>query len=216
MSYTLYYKVYSLHEAPQPVYDAIGTRIQRQPIANPMKILLLNPPHPSIGSRIPQEHLPPLGLLALAGPLLDAGHRVGLLDAEFGPMTVDSIVSEVRAHAPDAVLFGHSGSTSGHPVAARIARAVRAAVPHAWIIYGGVFPTYHWFELMEQEPGIDFIVRGEGEETVVRLVAALERRQAWKRYLGSCSARTPSRLQGDRMGNGPFRSVRLWRLPRRR
>ena len=31
---------------------------------------------------------------------------------------------------------------------------------------------------MEQEPGIDFIVRGEGEETVVRLVAALERGQA--------------------------------------
>ena len=52
-----------------------------------MKILLVNPPHPSIGSRIPREHLPPLGLLALGGPLLDAGHRVKLLDAEFGPMS---------------------------------------------------------------------------------------------------------------------------------
>src|ERR1051326_8064293 len=49
-----------------------------------MRVLLLNPPHPSIGSRIPREHLPPLGLLALGGPLLDAGHHVKLLDAEFG------------------------------------------------------------------------------------------------------------------------------------
>ena len=59
-----------------------------------MKILLVNPPHPSIGSRIPREHLPPLGLLALGGPLLDAGHRVKLLDAEFGPMSLDQIVSK--------------------------------------------------------------------------------------------------------------------------
>ena len=61
-----------------------------------MKILLINPPHPSIGSRIPQEHLPPLGLLALGGPLLDAGHQVSLLDAEFEPMTVDRIAPPTR------------------------------------------------------------------------------------------------------------------------
>ena len=30
-----------------------------------MRLLLLNPPHPAIGSRIPVEHLPPLGLLSL-------------------------------------------------------------------------------------------------------------------------------------------------------
>ena len=52
-----------------------------------MRIRLVNPPHPAIGSRIPHEHLPPLGLLALGGPLLDAGHEVTLLDAEFGPLS---------------------------------------------------------------------------------------------------------------------------------
>jgi anaerobic magnesium-protoporphyrin IX monomethyl ester cyclase len=143
-----------------------------------MKILLVNPPHPSIGSRIPREHLPPLGLLSLGGPLLDAGNHVKLLDAEFGPMKLDRIVSEIRDYEPDAVLLGHSGSTSGHPSATGIARAVRSALPQTWLIYGGVFPTYHWPEIMEQEPEIDFIVRGEGEETIVRLVTALEERQS--------------------------------------
>jgi anaerobic magnesium-protoporphyrin IX monomethyl ester cyclase len=142
-----------------------------------MKILLINPPHPAIGSRIPREHLPPLGLLSLGGPLLDAGHQVRLLDADFGPMTVDGIVSEAREWGPDAVLLGHSGSTSGHPSASGIARAVRLALPRAWIVYGGVFPTYHWADIMEQELGIDFIVRGEGEETIVSLVAALEKEE---------------------------------------
>ena len=149
-----------------------------------MRILLVYPPHPSIGSRIPREHLPPLGLLALGGPLLDAGNEVKLLDAEFGPLTLDEIVWQVREYAPDAVLLGHSGSTSGHPIATEIVRVVRAALPQAWIVYGGVFPTYHWAEIMSQEAAIDFIVRGEGEETVVRLVSALEQRQPLERVLG--------------------------------
>src|SRR5207253_2013509 len=39
---------------------------------------------------------------------------------------------------------------------------------------GGVFPTYHSAEIMKQEPEVDFIVRGEGEETIVHLITALE------------------------------------------
>ncbi len=139
-----------------------------------MKILLVNPPHPAIGSRLPREHLPPLGLLSLAGPLLDAGHQVKLLDADLDFLGVDQIASRVRDYRPDAVLLGHSGSTSGHPSACRVARAVRSAWPQAWIVYGGVFPTYHWPEIMDEQPEIDFIVRGEGEETIVQLVSALE------------------------------------------
>jgi len=138
-----------------------------------MNILLINPPHPSIGSRIPNEHLPPLGLLAVGGPLIDAGHHVELLDAEFGPMTTQAVAAEVRRRAPEAVLVGHSGSTSGHPSAAAITRAVRSVCPGTWIVYGGVFPTFHWREIMTEEPQIDVIVRGEGEETSVRLIEAV-------------------------------------------
>ncbi|MDB6025536.1 MAG: magnesium-protoporphyrin monomethyl ester anaerobic oxidative cyclase [Verrucomicrobiales bacterium] len=139
-----------------------------------MKVLLINPPHPSIGSRIPREHLPPLGLLGIGGPLLDAGHDVQLVNGEFGPMRVEDILREVERFNPDAVLIGHSGSTSGHPSAVGIMRAVRETLPSMWIIYGGVFPTYHWMQIMDQEPEVDFVVRGEGEETIVNLIKSLE------------------------------------------
>ena len=99
-------------------------------------------------------------------------------------MSLDRIVSQTRDYGPDAVLLGHSGSTSGHPAACRIVQALRSALPQAWIIYGGVFPTYHWPEIMEQEPAIDFIVRGEGEETIVRLVTALEQQQCLEKVPG--------------------------------
>jgi anaerobic magnesium-protoporphyrin IX monomethyl ester cyclase len=139
-----------------------------------MRILLINPGHPSIGSRIPDEHLPPLGLLSIGGPLIDDGHHVQLLDAEFGPMPLSDIIAEVLAYLPDAVLVGHSGSTSGHPGAVEIFRAVRKALPACTIVYGGVFPTYHWREVLAQVPEVDVIVRGEGEETARRLMRALE------------------------------------------
>ena len=139
-----------------------------------MRLLLINPPHPSIGSRIPHEHLPPLGLLAIGGPLIDAGHEVRLLDAEFGPMPTAAIVSEVRAYRPRAVLLGHSGSTSGHPVVAELTRAIKTACPEIRIVYGGAEAINHWREILEAEPQIDAIVRGEGEPVVVPLIDALE------------------------------------------
>src|SRR5580692_6301127 len=169
-----------------------------------MRILLINPPHPSIGSRIPREQLPPLGLLSIGGPLIDAGHDVALIDAEFGPVPHDEIVRQAVARAPDAILLGHSGSTSGHPIVAELTLALRAALPDAWIIYGGVFPTYHWREILGEEPQIDVIVRGEGEETTPRLIRALEARQPLRsipgiacRHLGTPVATAPAPVIAD-------------------
>src|SRR5687767_1918226 len=139
-----------------------------------MRILLVNVPHPSIGSRIPDDHLPPLGLLAIGGSLIDAGHDVKLIDAEFGPVPLPELVNMICGEQPEAVLFGHSGSTSGHPVIAEVARGVSRTLPDVHIIYGGVYPTYHLREILAEEPYVTAIVRGEGEETVRQLAAALK------------------------------------------
>ncbi len=138
-----------------------------------VKILLLNPPHPAIGSRIPKEHLPPLGLLCVGGPLIDSGHDVTLLDAELKPLTDSEIVTLTVKHNPEILIIGHSGSTSAHPIVARITRQIRLLLPSLIIIYGGVFPTYHYRDILEQEPQIDIIVRGEGEATTPKLLDAL-------------------------------------------
>ncbi|HLO30260.1 MAG TPA: magnesium-protoporphyrin IX monomethyl ester anaerobic oxidative cyclase [Anaerolineales bacterium] len=139
-----------------------------------MRILLINPPHPSIGSRLPGEHLPPLGLLSIGGPLLDQGYEVKLLDAEFGPMAIGEIAAETSKYQPALVLLGHSGSTSAQPVISTLTKQIRQQNPSIKIVIGGVFPTYHWHEILETEPQIDYIVCGEGEETIVTLVRAIE------------------------------------------
>lgn len=139
-----------------------------------MHILLINVRHSAIGSRIPDDHLPPLGLLSIGGPLIDDGHEVRLIDGDLHNISTSALIREAVRYRPDAVLFGHSGSTSGHPIIAEVARGVAAALPEAHIVYGGVFPTYHWREILEREPYVTAIVRGEGEETICRLIGALE------------------------------------------
>ncbi|MBK7857063.1 MAG: magnesium-protoporphyrin IX monomethyl ester anaerobic oxidative cyclase [Archangiaceae bacterium] len=139
-----------------------------------MRILLINPPHPAIGSRIPDDHLPPLGLLSIGGPLLDAGHTVKLLDADRLDLGVGEISRRALEWRPDAVLLGHSGSTSAHPTVRALTRLLKAGAPQLHLVYGGVFPTYHWRDVLRDEPQIDVIVRGEGELTTVKLMAALE------------------------------------------
>jgi len=139
-----------------------------------MKILLVNPPHLSIGSRMPHEHLPPLGLLSIGGPLIDAGHQVELLDADFKPLSQDEILREVSVRMPDAVLMGHSGSTSAQPIINEISLMIKRHMPGIHTIVGGVFPTYHWHEILEENPSIDFIVCGEGEEIITNLIQAIE------------------------------------------
>lgn len=139
-----------------------------------MRILLLNPPHPSIGSRLPDKSLPPLGLLGIGGPLIDSGHEVSLLDADIEPMQNDEIVRSVVSHRPEALLIGHTGSTSAHPIIVSLTRSIRAAMPELIVIYGGIFPTYHYRDVLANEYQIDVIVRGEGEETATLLMAAIE------------------------------------------
>lgn len=138
-----------------------------------MKITLVNPPHTAIGSRIPREHLPPLGLLSIGGPLIDAGFTVRLIDAEFGPLPLAEIVRQVQLLETDVVMLGHSGSSTAHPTVVELARLLKLAMPAVTVVYGGVHPTYHWDEILRESPQIDVIVRGEGEQTALALMLAM-------------------------------------------
>jgi len=138
-----------------------------------MKILLINPPHLSIGSRLANEHLPPLGLLSIAGPLIDDGHNVNLLDADYHNYDISTVVKKIIDTNPNIIMLGHSGSTSAQPIINSITDKVKAINQNIIVIVGGVFPTYHWKEILEPNPQIDYIVCGEGEQVARNLVAAL-------------------------------------------
>ncbi len=143
-----------------------------------MNILLVNIAHPAIGSRLAGEHLPPLGLLAVGGPLLDAGHSVRLIDGDHDNTPVSALADEIAAARPDALLPGHSGSTPAQPILDELTRLVRPRCPETSIVLGGVFPTFHWADILRSQPQYDYIVRGEGEAVTLALITALARGEA--------------------------------------
>lgn len=159
-------------------------KLTPQALPRGLKIALLNPPHRAIGSRAPGELLPPPGLLISGGPLIDAGHQVRLINADIAPMTIPQILSELGRDLPDALLIGHSGSTSAHPVVLEVCAAVRARWPDITIVHGGVHPTCHWASILREAPQIDIALRCQCNTAVLTLMATLAARRPLARVPG--------------------------------
>lgn len=137
-----------------------------------MRILLLTPARRFIANRFGLGYQIPLGLVLLGGPLVDAGHTVKLIDNELYGWQGAELVEEVARFGPDCILIGHTGSTAAHTTCVSTAQSLRGAFPEVKIAYGGVYPSYAAKEILQKYNAIDVIVRGEGEATVLDLVAA--------------------------------------------
>jgi anaerobic magnesium-protoporphyrin IX monomethyl ester cyclase len=118
------------------------------------------------------EATAPLGILAVATPLLRAGYSVTLIDSTITPDFKKRVLQEVR----DALCLGISLVTG--PMireTVEIARAVKSWNPDFPIILGGWHPSLLPKQTLES-PFIDIVVRGQGEETLLEVVRHLEDR----------------------------------------
>jgi len=101
-----------------------------------------------------------------------------LIDAARHHLCDEEIVARVAAFHAEVALIAHVGSTTAHLCCLRVLWAIRAALPTVVTVYGGVHPTYHYRAILSEHPEVDVIVRGEGEATVLDLIATLERQRA--------------------------------------
>ena len=104
---------------------------------------------------------------------MDAGHTVRLLDNDLYGWSDKELVRQLRENPPACVLLGHTSSTAAHPVAMRTAAALRESFPSAVIVYGGVYASYAAEQVLADNPQLNVVVRGEGEQTVLELAAAI-------------------------------------------
>jgi anaerobic magnesium-protoporphyrin IX monomethyl ester cyclase len=120
------------------------------------------------------EATAPLGILAVATPLIRAGYQVVLIDSTITPDFKKRVLIEVQ----DAICLGISLVTG--PMireTVEIAQAIREWNPDFPIILGGWHPSLLPEQTL-QAACVDYIVRGQGEEALLELVQHLESRAA--------------------------------------
>lgn len=129
-----------------------------------LNITLVNPPQ---FTRYPQ---PPVGMALIAAILEKEGHRVNILDANALGLRPEDVPSMVN----DADVVGLTAMTPTISAALGIARHLKQARPELTTVMGGAHATLLPEETLALAPELDIIVRGEGDETVVELLQALE------------------------------------------
>ena len=113
----------------------------------------------------------PLGILAVATPLLRAGYQICIIDSTITPNYKKQVLEEVR----DALCLGISLVTG--PMireTVEIARAIKEWNPDFPIILGGWHPSLLPKQTLEA-PYIDYVVRGQGEDSLLELVDHIAR-----------------------------------------
>ncbi|MEE8402296.1 MAG: radical SAM protein [Candidatus Hydrothermarchaeaceae archaeon] len=111
----------------------------------------------------------PLGLLYVASVLEKHGHTVQAFDVD---PEVYNLIDEIKDFKPDVI--GLSFLTPEYIRAQKTAKRLKEELPDAVHIAGGVHATIMPTETLE-EFGLDIIVVGEGEETIVDLCEKLEK-----------------------------------------
>ena len=126
-----------------------------------------------------------IGIQMLSAYLRRAGHetRLHFEPLLFGDMLLtsrrlidwfsydDAVLADLTDYGPELVCF--SVVTFDFAWARRIAERVRASLPTAKIVFGGIHVTSNPSEVLAA-PCVDFVVVGEGDEAIVDLANALQ------------------------------------------
>jgi anaerobic magnesium-protoporphyrin IX monomethyl ester cyclase len=142
------------------------------------------------------EELENLGTRYLAAVLRQHGYSVELA-AFSSAEEMDAVVARARSIQPRliglSIIFQYRA-----PEFLELAGRLRSILPHAHITTGGHFPTFAAQDLLQEFPVLDSVVRGEGEMTLLELVAQLDIPESWTSIAGLCY-----RAQGRIVNNAP-------------
>lgn len=118
---------------------------------------------------------PPLGLLRISTVLKMAGYSVQLIDLAAERLDISHVNLISAGIHDEPVLLGFNTSSNTLPYVLSLAEKVKQALPQSFIVLGGPQATLTGEKIMEVYDFVDVIVVGEGEETTLELVRALEK-----------------------------------------
>jgi len=146
-------------------------------------VLFINP-RSKRPDEIQQKCFAPLGLLYLAASLKKAGHSAEIIDANALRLSDDVVAEMVKRAAPDIV---------GIPLLSEIffptyalVKRVKRAYPESRIVLGGVHASALPEKVLSEFRETDYILRGEADESIVRLCDAIGKNGPLSGVRGLC------------------------------
>ena len=158
---------------------ALVPRTSSRPSHSTLRVVLVQTYHPYTQF----THVHPLGIMAIASAARAQGHPdLRLIDMKVEGWTPAQACDELERLRPDVV--GLSAMTYEAGCMHEVAREMRKRLPSATIVCGGPHPSVAAEDVLA-DPSVDFVVRGEGEETFAELLAGLrEGRGDWSGCAG--------------------------------
>jgi len=112
------------------------------------------------------EHL---GLGLLSAMLVGTDHEVSILDCYALDLENSDAITEIKKQQPD--FLGITANYLNFDSAVEIARQAHLLFPDMYLFLGGEHCTYSSHEILERYTFVDAIIRGEGEDTLLELIA---------------------------------------------
>jgi anaerobic magnesium-protoporphyrin IX monomethyl ester cyclase len=114
--------------------------------------------------------MPPVGLASIAAVLRSAGHEVRIIDAAlFCTVTNDRWAEKIVEWKADMV--GFSAITSAFCDAYDVCLKIKQRNSYIKTVFGGVHASWGKKSLLEKFDAVDFIIAGEGEYSLNKLVS---------------------------------------------
>jgi len=120
------------------------------------------------------EPMPCIGLAYIAGALEAHGVFVRVIDMFAEKLSGDEVVDKAARFRPD--LVGMTVLTPSAPVCSELTARLRARLPDARIVWGAIHADVFAHDIV-RDGDADYVVHGDGEETIVELVDALAGRE---------------------------------------
>ena len=140
-----------------------------------MRILLINPPYNINNYYCKLSELafifPPVGLTYLAGYLRQHDHQISIYDFQVDDRVFETFLKDFK---PD--LVGITCQTALFYNTLDLAKKIKDVFPSVPIVVGGAHASYRPKDFFENGSGIDIVVRGEGELTLMDLVSHYEKK----------------------------------------
>lgn len=112
--------------------------------------------------------MPPLGLASMAAYLERQGLKSDIIDFYAWPESESQVRDYLLEFQPGFV--GFSCTTSSFLDGVRLAELVKSILPETFTVFGGVHVSALKERMLEAYSAIDFIIAGEGEETLAELM----------------------------------------------